>query len=254
MSSPRDTELAGALAEVRSRLARAAAAAGRDAGEITLLPVTKFFPASDVLALYALGCRDFGESREQEASAKVAEVASALTGDDPAEEAVEPIRWHMLGRIQRNKARAVARWAYSAHSVDSVKVVAALDRGAGVALEEAVRTAPLRVYVQLSLDGDTERGGVPVDRPDLVDELCAAVDGSAALDFVGLMAIPPLGADPHAAFARLRQESDRVQRNHSRRLELSAGMSGDLEAAVQHGSTCVRVGTALMGQRPLASP
>ncbi|OBB59345.1 YggS family pyridoxal phosphate enzyme [Mycobacterium sp. 852013-51886_SCH5428379] len=249
MSDAREAELAAALSAVRARLDHAAAAAGRDAAEITLLPVTKFFPASDVLALYRLGCRDFGESREQEASAKVAEVARVRD-----EGVSDPIRWHMVGRIQRNKAKAVARWAYAAHSVDSAKVVAALDRGAAAALDEGIRTAPLRVYLQLSLDGDTERGGVDVDRPDLIDELCAAVEAAAALDFVGFMGIPPLGADPPAAFARLQQERDRVQRDHPQRLELSAGMSGDLEAAVQHGSTCVRVGTALMGLRPLASP
>jgi pyridoxal phosphate enzyme (YggS family) len=248
-TTDRKAELAGALAAVRARLDRAAEAAGRDTADISLLPVTKFFPAADVVALHALGCRDFGESRGQEASAKIADVAAATSGG-----ADEPIRWHMVGRIQRNKAKAVARWAYSAHSVDSAKVVAALDRGAGEAVADGARTAPLRVYLQLSLDGDLARGGVDVHLPDAVDELCAAVDAAAAVDFVGFMAIPPLGADPAAAFARLRDERDRVQQSYPQRLELSAGMSGDLEAAVQYGSTCVRVGTALMGQRPLASP
>ncbi|WP_422746466.1 YggS family pyridoxal phosphate-dependent enzyme [Mycobacterium sp. WMMD1722] len=245
----RRAELAAALTEVRARLDRAATAAGRDPAEITLLPVTKFFPATDVVALYELGCRDFGESREQEASAKIADVGAAVSGPT-----AEPIRWHMIGRIQRNKAKAVSRWAYAAHSVDSAKVIAALDRGASAALEDGVRTAPLRIYLQLSLDGDTERGGVDVDASGLLDDLCGAVEAAPALDFVGFMAIPPLGAEPAAAFARLRDERDRVQPCYTQRLELSAGMSGDLEAAVQHGSTCVRVGTALMGQRPLASP
>lgn len=246
MSTDRQAELGGALTAVRDRLARAAQEAGRDAADILLLPVTKFFPATDVVALHALGCRDFGESREQEASQKVAEVTES-TGDDT-------IRWHMVGRIQRNKAKAVARWAWAAHSVDSAKVATALDRGAGEALADGVRRAPLRVYLQLSLDGDTERGGVDVGRPDDVDALCAAVDAAEALEFVGFMAIPPLGADAGEAFARLRAERDRVQVRYQQRLELSAGMSGDLEAAIQHGSTCVRVGTALMGQRPLTSP
>jgi pyridoxal phosphate enzyme (YggS family) len=246
VSADRRAELADALAALQARLERAAQAAGRDAADIRLLPVTKFFPASDVVLLYELGCRDFGESREQEASQKVADVAAAC-GDDA-------IRWHMVGRIQRNKARAVARWAYAAHSVDSAKVAAALDRGAADALSDGVRSAPLRVYLQLSLDGDVERGGVDVGRPDEVDAVCAAIDGAAALDFVGFMAIPPLGADAGQAFARLRAERDRVQEAYQQRLELSAGMSGDLEAAVEHGSTCVRVGTALMGQRPLTSP
>ena len=249
MTTERENELRDRLAALRERLARAAEDAGRDVGEIELLPVTKFFPADDVVTLYRLGCRAFAESRDQEASAKVEQVAQAI---GPL--GGEPVRWHMVGRIQRNKARSIGQWAYAAHSVDNAKVVAALDRSASAALEAGVRAAPLRVFVQLSLDGDESRGGVDVSAADRIDELCAAVDGADGLAFVGLMAIPPIGADPGEAFARLQQERDRVQRDYRQRLGLSAGMSGDLEAAVRHGSTCVRVGTALMGPRPLTSP
>jgi PLP dependent protein len=241
----READLAEALSAVRARLADAAEAAGRNVDEIELLPVTKFFPATDVLILRRLGCLDFGESREQEASKKAAEVV-ALGAD--------PIRWHMVGRIQRNKARSIAGWAYAAHSVDSAKVVAALDRAVGRALADGRRAEPLRVYVQVSLDGDATRGGVDVRRPELVDELCAAVYAAAGLQFVGLMGIPPLDADADESFARLEGEVRRVQQDYQQRLELSAGMSSDLESAVKHGSTCVRVGTALLGQRPLTSP
>jgi uncharacterized pyridoxal phosphate-containing UPF0001 family protein len=160
----------------------------------------------------------------------------------------------MVGRIQRNKARSVAQWAYAAHSVDSAKVVAALDRGAREALDDGRRTEPLRVYVQVSLDGDESRGGVDVAASARIDELCAAVHDASGLAFVGLMAIPPLGADPGEAFAQLQRERDRLKQSFQQSLGLSAGMSGDLEAAVEHGSTCVRVGTALMGARPLTSP
>lgn len=246
MVTDREAELAASLTAVRERLTRAAQAAGRDPAEVRLLPVTKFFPAADVRILYRLGCRDFAESREQEASKKAGELAADLAGD--------PVRWHMVGRIQRNKARAITRWAYAAHSVDSARLISALDRGAADAIADGVRAEPLRVYLQLSLDGDTERGGIDVDQPDLIDELCAAVDSAQALQFVGLMGIPPLGADPEQAFTRLQAEWQRVQQRYATRLELSAGMSGDLEAAVAHGSTCVRVGTALMGPRPLTSP
>ncbi len=239
-------ELTTALGAARARLARAAESAGRNVNEIELLPITKFFPATDILILHRLGCHAFGESREQEAAAKVATVREELPD--------EPIRWHMVGSIQRNKARAVAGWAYAAHSVDSVRLVGALDRGATAALDSGVRTEPLRVYLQISLDGDTERGGVDVNQPALVDELCAAAEAAQGLEFVGLMGIPPLDADPDEAFARLAGELERVQRNYSQHLGLSAGMSNDLEVAVRHGSTCVRVGTALMGQRPLTSP
>ena len=117
-----------------------------------------------------------------------------------------------------------------------------------------MRSDPLRIYIQLSLDGDVDRGGVDIARPDLVDELCAQVASAEGLEFVGLMGIPPLGSNPDDAFARLQAEHQRVQGFYHQRLGLSAGMSSDLEAAVQHGSTCVRVGTALLGQRPLTSP
>jgi pyridoxal phosphate enzyme (YggS family) len=246
VASTRERELADALSALRARLVRAAEAAGRNAGEIELLPITKFFPASDVLILRNLGCLEFGESREQEASNKSAEVGAVLSA--------EPIRWHMVGRIQRNKARSIAGWAYAAHSVDSARVIAALNRAATEALEQGRRAEPLRVYLQLSLDGDESRGGVDIGRPDSVDELCAAVETADGLEFVGLMAIAPLDADPDDAFARLQEEKERVQKAYERPLGLSAGMSSDLESAVKHGSTCVRVGTALLGQRPLTSP
>jgi pyridoxal phosphate enzyme (YggS family) len=246
LASTREQELADALAAVRTRLARAAEAAGRNENEIELLPITKFFPASDVLILRRLGCLQFGESREQEASNKSAEVGAVL--------GAEPIRWHMVGRIQRNKARSIARWAYAAHSVDSAKVIAALARAAGKELEDGGRAEPLRVYLQLSLDGDESRGGVDIGRPESVDELCAAIDAADGLEFVGLMAIPPLDADPDEAFLRLQEEKERLQKSYEQPLGLSAGMSSDLESAVKHGSTCVRVGTALLGRRPLTSP
>lgn len=242
----REAQLRDALASVRARLERAATAAGREVDDIELLPVTKFFPAQDVAALYRLGCTAFAESRDQEAAAKVTDVGRLIGGGS--------VRWHMVGRIQRNKARSVAGWAYAAHSVDSAKVIAALDRSALEALEERRRAEPLRVYLQVSLDGDESRGGVDVDAQERIDELCAAVDTARGLEFVGLMAIPPLGSDAGEAFARLKRERDRLQQHFPQRLGLSAGMSGDLEAAVEHGSTCVRVGTALLGSRPLTSP
>ena len=246
VATTREVELADALTLVRERLERAAEAAGRKSDEIELLPITKFFPATDVLVLSHLGCHAFGESREQEAAAKSAECNSA----EPA----QPIRWHMVGRIQRNKARSIASWAHAAHSVDSAKLITAIDLAVGRALAEGGRSDPLRVYIQISLDGDVARGGVDIRRPDLVDELCALTESAQALQFVGLMGIPPLGSDPDDAFARLRAEHQRVQRDHPQALGLSAGMSSDLESAVKHGSTCVRVGTALLGQRPLPSP
>ena len=165
-----------------------------------------------------------------------------------------PVRWHMVGRIQRNKARSIARWAHAAHSVDSTRVAAALDRACTTALQDGIRTESLHVYVQISLDGDVSRGGVDVAHPQAVDDLCARVDAAGALSLAGLMAIAPLQSEPDEAFGRLQEEHHRVLQRHPQATGLSAGMSGDLELAVKHGSTCVRVGTALLGSRPLTSP
>ncbi len=248
----RESDLTHALAAVRSRLAAAAEAAGRNVAEIELLPITKFFPATDVAILARLGCRAVGESREQEASAKVAELAR-LAAASPRTE-LPSINWHMVGHIQRNKARSVARWAHTAHSIDSARLVTALDKAVAKALAEGRRPRPLRVYVQVSLDGDVSRGGADVGAPGAVDELCAQVAGAKALELAGLMAVPPLTWDPEVAFDRLQTEHRRVLRSHPEAVGLSAGMSADFELAVKHGSTCVRVGTALLGPRPLPSP
>jgi pyridoxal phosphate enzyme (YggS family) len=244
----RESELSNALVAVQSRMAAAAAAAGRKLEEIELLPITKFFPATDVAILSRLGCASVGESRDQEASAKIHEVARLLGPGSPR------VRWHMVGQIQRNKARSVARWAHTVHSVSSVRTAAALDRAVGTARAEGHRRDPLRAYVQISLDGDVSRGGVDVSATDAVDELCAQIAAADNLELVGLMGIPPLDWNPDAAFERLQSEHHRVRRLHPNAVGLSAGMSNDLELAIKHGSTCVRVGTALLGPRPLRSP
>jgi pyridoxal phosphate enzyme (YggS family) len=253
--SNRESELTLALAAVRSRLAVAAEEAGRNVGEIELLPITKFFPATDVAILSRLGCRAVGESREQEASAKVAELArltaaSVASGRADSRE----VHWHMVGQIQRKKARSLARWAHTAHSVDGPQLVTALDRAVAATLAEGRRDTPLRVYVQVSLDGDVSRGGVDITAPGAVDQVCALVEESKSLELLGLMGIPPLNWDPDEAFDRLQSEHRRVLESHPKAVGLSAGMSSDLEIAVKHGSTCVRVGTALLGPRRLPSP
>ena len=247
-------ELADSLAALRSRLAEAAEAAGRKLDEIQLLPITKFFPATDVAILSRLGCTAFGESRDQEAAAKVTDVDRLLDGPGEGDRGSARRQWHMVGKIQRNKAKSLANWAHTAHSVSSARVVTALDRAVAGALGDGRRTSPLRVYVQISLDGDVSRGGVDVSDTAAVDEICAQVDDAESLELVGLMGIPPLDWDPDTAFARLQSEHHRIQRIYPDAAGLSAGMSDDLEAAVKHGSTCVRVGTALLGRRPLRSP
>ncbi|RRQ27615.1 YggS family pyridoxal phosphate-dependent enzyme [Rhodococcus sp. Eu-32] len=235
-------EIEAALTAVRERLHAACEAAGRH-DDVMLLPVTKFFPASDVEILYRLGCREFGESREQEATAKAAELHETFA-DAPAE-------WHMIGHLQRNKARAVARWAHSIHSVDSDRLVDALQKAVRRAHDDGDRTTPLNVLIQVSLDGDVHRGGVErADLAALADHVASRHD----LSFAGLMAVPPLGADPDAAFADLAQLHRDILADHPGATQLSAGMTSDLESAVRHGSTCVRVGTAILGSRPIASP
>ncbi|WP_038552757.1 YggS family pyridoxal phosphate-dependent enzyme [Nocardia nova] len=228
-----------ALDRLEERIDAACRAAGRDRASVRLLPVTKYFPASDIEILYHLGRREFGESREQEGAAKVASLRH-----------LAQMRWHMIGRLQRNKAKSVVRWADTVHSVDSDRLVRALDTAAGAARDEGARTGELRVLLQVSLDRDPARGGVvPDDLPALADQ----VEKTENLQLGGLMAIPPLGVDPDTAFAELAGLHDALLRTHPGASELSAGMSGDLEAAVRHGSTCVRVGTDLMGARPITS-
>ena len=248
----RESELTHALAAVRSRLAAAAEAAGRNVGEIELLPITKFFPATDVAILSRLGCRSVGESRDQEATQKVAEL-NRLSASYPQAD-LRGMHWHMVGQIQRNKARSLVRWAHTAHSIDSSRLVTALDRAMATALADGSRAEPLRVYVQVSLDGEVSRGGVDVLTPGAVDEVCARVEESKSLRLVGLMGIPPLDWEPDQAFDRLQSEHSRVLETHPNAVGLSAGMSNDFEIAVKHGSTCVRVGTALLGPRQLRSP
>ncbi|MBN4927908.1 YggS family pyridoxal phosphate-dependent enzyme [Hoyosella rhizosphaerae] len=229
---------------MRTRIAYAAKAAGRSPSDVTLLPVTKYFPATDVHILYRLGCVDFGESKVQEASAKIADFA-ALAPD------ARDVSWHMIGRLQRNKANHVARWAAWVHSIDSERLAVALSRGVEAAMHAHERSTRIKVCIQVSLDGDPSRGGVqPMDVHGLADVI-ATLPG---LELAGLMAVPPIAADPEQAFADLQRLHERFVIAFPSATTLSSGMSGDAESAIQHGSTCVRVGTALLGLRPITSP
>jgi PLP dependent protein len=233
----RPDELAANLAEVRDRIEAACRAAGRSPAEVELLAVTKTFPAADVALLSDLGLSAFAENRDQEASAKVKDFADARPGARPL--------WHMVGNIQRNKARSVVEWADRVDTVDSVRLADALAKAA------AHRGGPLDVLIQVSLDGDPARGGCPI--PD-VAALADHVAGSGELRLAGVMAVAPREVNPARAFSVLADEVSRLRRDHPAATVVSAGMSGDLEDAIAHGSTCVRVGTALLGGRRLASP
>jgi pyridoxal phosphate enzyme (YggS family) len=239
----RHAELAASLREVRGRIDAACHAAGRRPEEVDLLAVTKTFPAEDVALLADLGLTEFAENREQEARGKVAEF-HALRPDSGA-------RWSMVGRLQRNKARSVVRWADVVESVDSQRLIEALGKATANALDAGERRGPLEVLVQVSLDNTPGRGGcVPAEVPALAEMITNTCD----LRLRGVMAVAPLGGSPDVSFATLFGIAERLRRDYPEAVEMSAGMSEDLESAIAHGSTRVRVGTALLGGRRLTSP
>jgi len=245
-SAERRSELEKNLAEVRSRIAVACAAAGRDPGEITLIAITKTRPPADVLLLHELGLTDFGENKDQEAAPKAAACAAALAADaGPGAARSRPLRWHFVGQLQTNKASSVASYADVVHSVDRARLVRAL----GAAARKAGRELTCLVQVDLDTPADPARGGVP---PAQVREIAEAIEAEQALILGGVMAIAPLDADPALAFAALRPCSLAVRAVNPAATIISAGMSGDLEAAIANGATHVRIGTALLGaRRPL---
>ena len=236
MSSQRQAELAGNLATVRQRISGACAAAGRDPGSVTIVAITKTWPASDVHLLAGLGVRHVGENRDQEAREK----AAACTGLG--------LTWHFVGQLQRNKAPSVAQYADIVESVDRTALVGALDRAA----VQAGRR--IGVCLQVDIDGSHNdagpggpaRGGAaPADVPGLADQ----VAGSSSLDLRGVMAVAPLGVDPRSAFDRLVVVHEQLLTQHPGASMRSAGMSGDLEPAIAAGATHVRLGSALLGHR-----
>lgn len=237
------------LEQVRDRLARAEQTAGRERGEVDLVVVTKFFPASDVRHLISLGERVFGESREPEAGRKVDEVARGLTGS-AADVSMTDLAFDMIGSVQTKKARTVARWARRVHSVDRDRLVTALDSATTSAREDHTRSEPLGVLLQINLDGDPTRGGV---LPDELPALADLVVESVSLRLDGLMVIAPQSHTPEHWMEQTARHRERFVERYPQAKELSAGMSGDFETAIAHGSTCVRVGTAIMGDRPLIS-
>ena len=216
----RAEELQANLSAVRRRLV----ATGR---EVVLIAVSKTWPTTDVEVLRGLGVGDFGENRDSDARTKAAEVTGVC--------------WHFVGGVQTNKARSVAAYADVVHSLDRLRLVDALADGA----RRAGRT--VQVLVQVSLDDDPRRAGATsADVPALADAAAAA----EGLHLAGVMAVAPLGAEPRVAFGRLAEVAAAVRADHPGAQMISAGMSGDLEAAVAAGATHVRVGTALFGHRP----
>ncbi|MEI7058057.1 YggS family pyridoxal phosphate-dependent enzyme [Nocardioides sp. CCNWLW239] len=231
MVTTRTDEIAAGLSRTRERISAAAAAAGRHPEDVHLVVVTKFFPASDVRILADLGVTEVGENRHQEAAAKAAECADL------------GLRWHYIGGLQSNKAAAVAGYADVVESVDRSSLLPRLSRGA----EE--RGQDVDVLLQVSLDPPGRAGRAGADPGD-VPALAAEVVATERLRLRGLMAVAPLGEDPDPAFARLARIREEFLVEHPEATVLSAGMSGDLEQAILHGATHVRVGSAVLGQRP----
>ncbi|MEV8564232.1 YggS family pyridoxal phosphate-dependent enzyme [Streptomyces sp. NPDC051322] len=233
----RKHELAANLARVEERIASACAAAGRKRADVTLIVVTKTYPASDVRLLSGLGVRHVAENRDQDAAPKAASCADLS------------LHWHFVGQLQTNKVRSVAGYAHTVQSVDRARLVTALS-GASVGAGRE-----LGCLIQVALDAESGergvRGGVG---PDGVEELADRVAGAPGLRLDGLMTVAPL-AGPYAgrqraAFERLMEISSGLRAAHPAANMVSAGMSADLEEAVAAGATHVRVGTAVLGVRP----
>jgi PLP dependent protein len=226
--SARRDELAARLSAVCQRISAACRAVGRNPDEVTLIAVTKTFPASDVRLLAGLGVRDIGENRDAEAAPKAAECADL------------ELTWHFIGQLQTNKCRSVVRYATFVHSVDRPHLISSL----GKAARAAGRL--IECLVEVSLDGDPARGGAMAAEVPALAETLAAEPG---LVLAGAMAIAPLGMPPAEAFAKLAEAAAAVRAVRPAATVISAGMSGDLEAAVAAGATHLRIGTALLGDR-----
>jgi pyridoxal phosphate enzyme (YggS family) len=228
--SDRKAELAGRLNAVRERIAAACTAAGRRTGEVTLIAVTKTFPVSDVRLLHELGVTDIGENRDQEAAPKAAECAALGL----------QLSWHFVGQLQTNKVASVVSYASAVHSVDRMHLVSVL----GSRARQAART--VTCLVQVSLDDDPARGGACGPQVSEVADGIAEQDG---LVLGGVMAVAPLGQPAGEAFRKLARIAEAVRTAHPGAVMISAGMSGDMEQAIEAGATHVRVGTALLGGR-----
>lgn len=237
-------ELEASLQAVRARIAAACAAADRDPSEITLVAVTKTFPASDIMLLSQLGVTEIGENRDQEAAPKAAACAAAGLS----------VRWHFVGQLQVNKVASVVGYADMVHSVDRLRLAEALGRRA----RDAGRVIGCLVQVSLDDAGQPDGGGSAGRsgagrggaEPAEAGELAAAIAAHDSLRLAGVMGIAPLGQPARPAYARLRQIAETVRAAYPGAQVISAGMSGDMGEAIAEGATLVRIGTALLGGRP----
>ena len=219
------------LEKINTRIAEACSRSKRNISEITLIAVTKTYPASDVDLLKQLGIENVGENKDQEASGKISQVK-------------EKFSWHFIGQLQSNKAKSVVTYADLIHSVDRLSLAKELQKSASAIAKKQ------KVLIQVDLDQsgpDSSRGGVwPAD----LAGLAQFISQSENLELAGLMSVAPLGENPSKAFERLAQIRSDFLKNYPNAVILSAGMSEDLEAAIEHGATHLRIGSALLGERP----
>jgi PLP dependent protein len=232
VSQGRHDEIAEGLAAVRERIDRACADARRSADDITTIVVTKFFPSSDIRLLADLGVSHVGENRHQEAVEKAAECADL------------GLHWHFIGALQSNKAAAVAGYADAVHSIDRAKVIGGLSRGA----QEHGREIDCLIQVSLDPPEASGRSGAAAEE---VSRLAERILGADGLRLRGVMGVAPLDGDAREAFARLADQASVVRQLDAEATWISAGMSSDLEEAIAEGATHLRIGSAVLGPRPV---
>jgi pyridoxal phosphate enzyme (YggS family) len=226
------TELGQRYQAIVEKIATAAASANRDPDEITLVVVSKNHPHQLVLDLLELGARDFGENRDQEANPKSKQIAL---------ETNQAFNWHFIGQLQTNKVKSVLEYASFLHSLDRNSLLEELIK------RTTERAVPLKVFVQVNMTEDPERGGV---NPGDLMTFAERVLSSLGLELVGLMGVGGLDVAPEREFERLAQLSGQLQQLAPRADRLSMGMSGDFETAIAYGATHLRIGTAITGNRP----
>lgn len=241
----RSEELLHNLAAIRARVSKAAELAGRT-DRVTILPISKYHTVEDIKMVMDLGVRKFGENIHQSALSKINALKKIPHLPFPAEH----VQWHMVGQIQSKKARAIARWASAVHSVDRLKIVTPLAQGAQQAHEEDDKDSPLSTYVQVSLDNDPSRGGASSQE---FLKIAEEISNKPSLKLEGLMVVPPADWENERAFALAADFRENLLTEFPQAVKFSAGMTADLETAIKYGSTCVRVGTAIFGEKTLIS-
>lgn len=222
-------DISQALSQVEERIARACRSAGRIRDDVTLIAVTKTYPASDVQILQGLGINNFGENRDVEGVEKSSLIKA---------------HWHYQGEVQSKKIGSISRWAETVHSLDDLSHIEKFDRAL-----QALGDKSLQIFIQVSLDGNPTRSGL---QPSDLMQACQAVTNSSHLHLMGVMAVPPVESDPEKSFAHVAAIAKGVKSSFPEARYISAGMSGDFEVAIAYGATHIRIGSQILGSRSAA--